>query len=91
VIIDALRGERCPGCGIQATHPEAPAESISVDEVLTQDKLGGSYRVTRAWLQCPLCGHPWYVATYADRLDDKQLAAWLRHHPVRPLPGDYPW
>jgi hypothetical protein len=87
---DLLAGIRCPGCGISALHCEGPAERFSVDEVLMQDRFGESLRVTRCWVQCSICGHVWPVATCADLLDNKQLAAWLRHHPVQQLPRDCP-
>jgi len=90
MITDALHGVRCPSCGISALHPEAPAERISVDEIIVLDSAGGYFRVVRTWIQCVICGTPWPVAMWADALDAQRLAAWLRHHPVQQLPHDCP-
>ncbi len=90
MIRDLLRGERCPSCHIATEHPEAKIERVSVDELLTQDPAGVSYRLIRVWVQCSVCGHLWAIVACADRVDVNQLAAWLRCHPVRLLPEDAP-
>ncbi len=87
---DVLHGERCPGCRIVAEHPEGHLERIAVDELLSQDSRGVSYRLTRCWIQCMTCGHVWAIVAVADPIETDRLAAWLRKNPVRPLPKSAP-
>ena len=90
MIRDLLAGERCPRCNILAGHPEGQIERVAIDEVLVQDCEGVSYRATRCWLQCAVCGRLWAIAAYADPIDEARLAAWLRDHSFRSLPEDAP-
>ncbi len=90
MISDILSHEICGGCGIVGSHPEAGFERIAVDELLTQDPRGVSYRLTRCWIQCRTCEHVWGIVTMADVIETNRLAAWLRKHPLRLLPKSAP-
>lgn len=90
MIRDLLAHERCPECRISAGHPEGQIDHVYVDELLTQDPAGVSYRLMRVWVQCSVCGHLWAIVACVDRVDADQLAAWLRCNPFRLLPEDAP-
>ena len=80
--------DRCPQCGISASHPEATHEIIGCDEILAYSLDTGFYTEKRVIILCGICGGCWMASVFPrTRVPEPKIVSHYAAHPAR-LWGD---